>query len=193
MLRVVGGNLALDFVNTVDGEPAFEHLQDYGGLVAWGGHVGLLSEEAVCRLVRAAEARPSGARAAHERALALRDTLFGIFGAIARGERPPERNLEVLQREECEALDRGRLAPRGEGYEWEWPDGDADSVLWHVVHAAVGLLTSGPLDRVKSCAGCDWIFVDGSKNRSRRWCTMDVCGTNAKMRRYVARRAARRG
>jgi predicted RNA-binding Zn ribbon-like protein len=53
-------------------------------------------------------------------------------------------------------------------------------------------LTSGPLGRVKGCAGCNWLFVDESKNKSRRWCSMEECGTHAKMRRYVARRAAKR-
>ena len=192
-LRVVGGNLALDFVNTVDGDPAFDHLRDYGGLVAWGGHVGLIPEEAVRRLIREAEGSPSEAGTIHEHALALRETLSGIFAAIARGERPPERGLEALRGKECEALARARLKPKDGGYSWEWPDGGVESVLWHVVHAAVELLTSGPLDRVKTCAGCHWIFVDESKNRSRRWCTMEICGTNEKMRRYVARRAARRG
>jgi predicted RNA-binding Zn ribbon-like protein len=65
-------------------------------------------------------------------------------------------------------------------------------VLWPVAYAATELLTSGPLGRVKNCAGCNWLFVDESKNRSRRWCSMEECGTHAKMRRYVARRAAKR-
>lgn len=190
-LRVVGGNLALDFVNTVDGEPAFDHLRDYAGLVAWGGHVGLLSEESVLRLIR--KPPVPDAEAAHGRALALRDDLRGIFGAIALGENPPESSLEALRKGECEALDQATLAPKGDGYGWGWPDGEVGSVLWPVVHAAVELLTSGPLHRVKTCAGCHWLFVDESKNRSRRWCTMEVCGTNEKMRRYIARRAARRG
>lgn len=197
-LRVVGGNIALDFVNTVDGEPGsqseIDHLRDFGGLVAWSGHVGLLSEGSARWLMREAEARPSEAGATHARALALRETLYGIFSAIARGEQPPERGLETLQKDECEALAQARLLPKGGGYAWEWTDsGDAGMMLHPVVHAAVELLTSGPLDRVKGCAGCHWIFVDESKNRSRRWCTMEVCGTNEKVRRYLARRAARRG
>ncbi|WP_414636011.1 CGNR zinc finger domain-containing protein [Actinophytocola sp.] len=48
--------------------------------------------------------------------------------------------------------------------------------------------TTGPLDRIKTCAGCRFIFVDESKNRSRRWCGMADRGTAAKIRRYVARR-----
>ena len=65
-------------------------------------------------------------------------------------------------------------------------------MLWPVAHAATVLLTSGGLDRLKLCAGCHWLFLDASRNRSRRWCTMEVCGTHEKMRRYVAKRAARR-
>jgi predicted RNA-binding Zn ribbon-like protein len=64
--------------------------------------------------------------------------------------------------------------------------------LWPVAHAATALLTSGDLDRLKLCAGCHWVFLDSSRNHSRRWCTMEVCGTDEKKRRYVAKRAARR-
>jgi predicted RNA-binding Zn ribbon-like protein len=196
-LPVIGGNVSLDFVNTVDGTPGGEfeidHFRDYGGLVTWSGHVGLLSEESARRLLREAGTRPSEAEATHARALELREVLYGIFAAIARGEHPSERDLETLRREECEVLARASLVPKDEGYGWEWPDEvDLGRVLCPVVHAAVELLTSGPLDRIKTCAGCDWLFVDESKNRSRRWCTMDVCGTHEKVRRYLARRAAGR-
>ncbi|WP_372443637.1 CGNR zinc finger domain-containing protein [Nucisporomicrobium flavum] len=60
-----------------------------------------------------------------------------------------------------------------------------------VVHAAVQLLTTGALDRIKRCGGCRFLFSDESKNRSRRWCSMDDCGTAEKSRRYVAVRRAR--
>ena len=58
--------------------------------------------------------------------------------------------------------------------------------------AAGELLTSPQLSRLKKCAGCPWVFLDQSKNLSRRWCAMDDCGTHEKILRYVARRAARR-
>jgi predicted RNA-binding Zn ribbon-like protein len=75
---------------------------------------------------------------------------------------------------------------------WVWLDGDLSRVLWAVAHAATELLTSGPLERIKACVGCRWLFLDRSKNRSRRWCTMEECGTHEKVRRYLERRAARR-
>ena len=98
-----------------------------------------------------------------------------------------------MRRFECEALSRGKLVPSGGGFAWEWALGDdLAGVLWSVAHSATGLLTSGPLGRVKGCAGCNRLFVDESKNKSRRWCSMEDCGTHAKMRRYVAHRAAKR-
>ena len=63
-----------------------------------------------------------------------------------------------------------------------------------VAHAAVQLLTAGELDRIKVCGGCRFLFIDESKNRSRRWCSMDDCGTDgegAALRRRTAAARAR--
>ncbi len=192
-LRIVGGHPALDFVNTVDGDPGFDNFRSYSDVLAWSGRVGLLSGDEAAQLVREANRRPEGAEAVHREALALRDTLRGIFRAIAEDEDPLSRNLEDLRGYECEALSRAQLAGGDKGFRWEWKDEeDLYRPLWPVAHAATGLLTSGDLDRLKLCAGCYWLFLDASKNRSRRWCTMEVCGTHEKMRRYVEKRAARR-
>ncbi len=197
-LRVVGGNLALDFANTADGTPEGaierEHLRGYEDLVLWGRHVGLLSGEDAERLLRQGRERPAEADAAYARALEFRGQLYALFRAVAEGDTPPAEGVEALRRLECDALSRAALAPRaGDGFGWTWALGDDPAgVLWPVAHAATELLTSGPLGRVKGCAGCNWLFVDESRNRSRRWCAMDECGTHAKMRRYVARRAAKR-
>jgi predicted RNA-binding Zn ribbon-like protein len=197
-LRVVGGNLALDFVNTLDGasdaEPGFDHLRGYDDLVAWGVKVGALGKATAERLLEEARRRPSEAEATHARALALRDLLYAIFSSVAAGAEPSERDLQALGRDEREVLARAELARREDGsYGWRWrEDGDTGRPLWPVVHAAVGLLASGDLKRIKRCAGCRWLFYDESKNRSRRWCSMEECGTQEKMRRYIARRAARR-
>ena len=86
-----------------------------------------------------------------------------------------------------------RLVPDDDGYTWSWADDDdLGRPLWPAIHAASTLLTTGPLDRVKGCASCRFHFLDESKNRSRRWCSMEDCGTADKMRKYVARRASAR-
>jgi predicted RNA-binding Zn ribbon-like protein len=192
-LRIVGGDVALDFVNTEDGDPPVDCLRGYGDLVAWGVLVGLLSAEEGERLTGEAALRPGDAEAAYRDALKLRGALYDVFRAVAEDEAPASRNLEVLREYEREALSRGKLVQEGRSFRWEWKDGqDLAWMLWPIAHAAAGLLTSGNLNRLKLCAGCYWIFLDASRNRSRRWCTMEVCGTDEKKRRYVAKRAARR-
>jgi predicted RNA-binding Zn ribbon-like protein len=75
----------------------------------------------------------------------------------------------------------------------DWSTSEAaECVVWPIATAALDLLTSRDVDRIKQCAGCPWVFLDRSKNRSRRWFAMDDCGKHEKIRRYVARRAARR-
>jgi predicted RNA-binding Zn ribbon-like protein len=69
-------------------------------------------------------------------------------------------------------------------------------VAWWVARSAAELLTSKELTSVRECAGydCGRLFMDGTKNRSRRWCDMASCGNRAKGRRhYERRKAAPRG
>jgi len=196
-LRLIGGNLALDFANTAegtsDGEIEREHLLGYEDLVFWGHRVGFLSGEDGERLLRKGRVRPAEADAVFARALEFRGHLYGLFRAVAGGDNPPAESVEALRLFESEAISRAALAPTGGGFVWKWALGEnLTGVLWPVAHSATELLISGPLGRVKRCAGCNWLFVDESKNRSRRWCAMEECGTHAKMRRYVAQRAAKR-
>lgn len=69
---------------------------------------------------------------------------------------------------------------------------DAAGALAQVVAGVVEASVSGTWERLKICPEdtCAWVFYDRSKNRSRRWCTMDVCGNRAKTRGYRARRRA---
>jgi predicted RNA-binding Zn ribbon-like protein len=193
-LRKVGGDVALDFANTEDGDPPEECLRGYDDLVAWSVWVGLLSGGEGERLAAEAEGRPGEAREAYRDALTLRGALQGVFRAVAEDEAPALRDLETLRLYEREALTRAGLVREGRSFRWEWEDPrDLSGMLWPIAHAAAGLLTSGNLDRLKLCAGCYWVFLDASRNRSRRWCTMEVCGTDEKKRRYVAKRRRVRG
>jgi predicted RNA-binding Zn ribbon-like protein len=80
------------------------------------------------------------------------------------------------------------------GFAWDWAGAEdaLDQMLWPVVHDAAGLLTSEELDRVGQCDDdrCGWLFLDTSRNRSRRWCSMEDCGNRAKARRYYERKRA---
>jgi predicted RNA-binding Zn ribbon-like protein len=196
-MRLVGGSLALDFVNTRGGRPTpsaeDEVLHDYDDLVAWGRHVGMLTEAEAVRLLRRARRDPDEAQRAYQRAVRLRGYLYELFRAVAAGRPPPRRYTAALRSDEADALGRAELVRGNSGFRWSWAhDDDLARPLRPVVHAAVALLTAGPLQRVKRCDGCRWLFIDESRNRSRRWCAMEDCGTAEKVRRYLARRAAAR-
>jgi predicted RNA-binding Zn ribbon-like protein len=195
--RIVGGNIALDLLNTQNGSageaPEDDVLGDYADFLAWASHVGIVGEAEVEQLARRARRSPADAAAVFERARATRGYLYTLFSAAARGREPSGHDLARLQGDEAEALAHARLGRSDGGYSWSWAgDQSLARPLWPVIHAATALVTDGPLDRVKGCASCRFHFVDESKNRSRRWCSMDDCGAEDKMRKYVARRASAR-
>jgi hypothetical protein len=94
-LRIVGGDPALDFVNTEDGDPPSECLRNYEDLVSWSVRAGLLSAAEGERLVGEAGRRPEEAGAVYRDALGLRAVLYGVFRALAEGGDVPERALET--------------------------------------------------------------------------------------------------
>ena len=195
----MGGHPALDFVDTVGGmlgsppRDEDEYLRSYEDLVVLGLKTETLSERAARRLRRAASERPSDAQKALAAALDLRAVVDAVFRPVADGSAPPADALEELARLDALATAHGRLVENGGRVEWSWDDAqELDSPLWPLVHAAVALVTKGPLERVSRCGRCRWLFLDTTKNHSRRWCSMDGCGTDAKVERYVARRRERR-
>jgi predicted RNA-binding Zn ribbon-like protein len=100
-----------------------------------------------------------------------------------------------VRRRHAEAAATGRLAFDDDAgrFDWRFDGDDPGRAWWPIAVDAVRLLTSGPLDRVKVCAaeaGCIGLFLDTSKNRSRRWCTMEGCGIDAKVQRQAKRRRA---
>ncbi len=194
--RLLGGYLSLDYVNTPDprGHNPREYLVAYDDIVNWSRFADILSEEEALPLLRAAEERPDRAAAVYTRAIELRETLHRTFLALAHGAAPARDDLDAIQVAYRDALGHAQLIASDGHYDWAWMEGsDAlDRPLWPIVRAAVELLTSPEVARVKECGnhGCGWLFLDTSKNGSRRWCSMESCGSQVKMRRYYARRRA---
>jgi predicted RNA-binding Zn ribbon-like protein len=120
-----------------------------------------------------------------------------ISSAIA-GESQDESDLSALNRELSISLSHLRVVPDDGAYSWGWDRSEdqgktpLDSPLWPVAKSAAQLLTSEKLGRVKLCAGegCGWIFLDESRNSSRRWCDSRDCGNRERVRRHLARKRA---
>jgi predicted RNA-binding Zn ribbon-like protein len=193
------GALCLDFANALDGRGSdrpTERLARYGHLVAWGEQAGLLGPDEGRALEKEAGRHPRRAEAARGRAVALREALYRIFSARAAGGDPAPGDLDELNGFLGRALSHlhVRLAPGGPEWSWSAGPGDLDRVLWPVAWSAARLLTSEERERVRECcaATCCWLFLDRSRNRSRRWCDMKVCGNRDKARRhYRKKREAR--
>jgi len=196
-IRLVGGAAILDLANTQSGPPGgspdIESLGAFDDVIRWAERADALDPDAARRLARVAARRPAEARAAFERTMALRRDAYDVFSALATGRQPPAAELARLREAATEALMHAAVADADGTFALRWAaTDDPNRAWWPVAYAGLELLLHGPLDRIKGCGGCRYLFLDETKNRSRRWCSMNDCGTREKMRTYVARRAARR-
>ncbi len=145
--------------------------------------------------IEAAErwSREDSSRAAllFDAAIALREAITRIFGAVASGEAVPAADFAALNRALAEAPSRRQLARLDGSYGWaaEMLVPSAPSLLAPVLWSAADLLTHIADRRVRRCANdkCLWLFVDHSKGGTRRWCDMNACGNRAKSHRHYIR------
>jgi len=186
---------ALDFANTISRRPVpedqTERLTHYGRLVSWGIEAGFVAASEAERLRVEAALRPRAAAAALRRAVAVREAIFTLFSAVAGGQHAPADALDALNAALPEALATLRVDSKRDGFAWYFaPEGaDLAPMLAPVLRSAADLLTGDELARVRECGSdtCRWLFLDRSKNGSRRWCDMKVCGNRAKARRHYHR------
>jgi predicted RNA-binding Zn ribbon-like protein len=200
-MKLVGGRLCLDFINTVDGrksesprtEPQLvgDKLGEYSDLVEWSRHSGIVTATEAERLIQASKRDAREAKRVFDRAIALREALYRICKAMMTGRRPERVDLEIVNDELVEARAHERLTHGPRGFTWELVGGEAalDRMLWSIAQSGADLFTSGDLSRLRECNAedCGWLFEDTSRNRSRQWCDMQDCGNLAKARRYRTR------
>jgi predicted RNA-binding Zn ribbon-like protein len=174
------GSLALvqSFVNTRNIMHGYDLLEGVEGTAVWLAGRGLLEEDV--RLTEEARLRLVEFREG------LRGLLLAHNGGSVEGE------AGVLNEVAEDALLRVRFDD--EGTPGLLPAGSGavvGGVAARLLVAAVGASSEGTWRRLKVCRNeeCLWVFYDGSKNRSGSWCTMDVCGSRAKMRAYRRRKS----
>ena len=192
---LVGGATCLDFANTASGRgtPKLkDRLRRFDDLMNWCAAAGTLTAEEADSLRRRAQGEPEEAAAALLDAVALREAVYGIGRALAGdGQQPASSDIEVVRTMAADALRRAHFRPGEQGFAWRWPDQNAGCrwSLWPIAYSAAMLFTSAETRRLKQCpaADCGWLFLDRSKNLSRRWCDMQVCGNRQKARRHYGR------
>lgn len=187
--RFYAGVCCLDFANTVEPrvpEPGMELLPDYAALLEWSEEAGLLTPAQRRKLGRPAQ----DSAAAYDSAIALRESVYRIFAAIAAGKAPRSKDLQALQEVYAEAQQHATPVLTDDRLEWTWREPSLAYPAWRIAGDAIELLRSDRLQRVKACQPtCGWLFLDTTKNHSRRWCSMRECGFEAKVHHQAARRA----
>jgi predicted RNA-binding Zn ribbon-like protein len=198
-MRLDGGHPALDLVNTIYGQvsepPEHDVLATPEDLVTFARRVGVTN----------AAASPSSP-AALTAARRLRDALDTVLRAhlgqalpVAAPARAAGTHAAAAAARAHvatavrDALAAAQLTPHDAAFAWTWPDDDPLAPVHRLATASLALLTDADeLAHLHGCAGCCWLYLDRSRNGSRRWCSMADCGTEAKKRRYVQRRRERR-
>jgi predicted RNA-binding Zn ribbon-like protein len=195
---IIGGDAALDFINTVTGRDQLprDWLDSYTRLLEWAALVRLLPENILRALTRRAKTEPKAATAALTRAKVFRETLFALLKGIVSGSAPPTAMLALLREHWIAGInahelrfDDGRVVA-----ELRNDAADFDLITSMIAYRMVEHVLPVPKDRLRICHGpnCSWLFIDSSKAGRRRWCDMAVCGNAAKSRRFQKRSRQRR-
>jgi predicted RNA-binding Zn ribbon-like protein len=189
-LPFLGGDLSLDFVNTVHDrheEPVKELLQNYWDLVTWVYFADAINECQKEKLLQKGQENQIKASQVYKDALHLRETFYDlILNLINQGDAFTA-NIQLINQWLSRAFSNLELAQLNGHFvlDWNTEDFELESVLWPIIRAFADLVTSEDINRIKQCVNCGYLFVDNSKNKSRRWCSMEICGNRVKARRFA--------
>ena len=188
-----GGSLCLDFANTVSHRKQPVQRQDnltgYDDLVLFAREAGVVAPQLAGQLLEVAAMRPQVRAATFKAAIKLREAIYEVFAAVAGSRAPRKRDIKLIEEMASQAMTHRQLVAAGDGYHWEWKCDKSESlsyVLWPIAASAAELLTSDRVTQVRECEAktCAWLFLDQTRNHSRRWCDMSACGNREKARRH---------
>jgi predicted RNA-binding Zn ribbon-like protein len=194
--KLHAGHPALELVNTLDmrfSAQTVDLIPTYKDLLRLTTQLQLLTAEQARKLARTVgkeeERRVLASTAELREALAR--VLYGRIDGTIDGTRPPAGQLQILEQQFHAAAQHRRLRAGESHLEWSWSgvERQAEIPLWMLAQAASDLLVSGDAELIKDCGDptCRWLFLDVSKNHTRRWCDMKTCGNRMKARRHHAR------
>jgi predicted RNA-binding Zn ribbon-like protein len=208
-LPLVGGHPALDLVNTLErgvpvpGRERRDYLADPPALLLWASRAGLVDDAEAAAIAEAWQLDRGSAQAALSASRDIREalhaSLLAATGMVPRDLAAQRAALERLHLRWTAAIGRSTLVldpNRPPAVRLVVGTAPALLVPDRAADAALDLLRTADLARVRRCppehGGCGWIFLDRSRNGSRRWCRMADCGTQVKSRRLTERRRATR-
>jgi predicted RNA-binding Zn ribbon-like protein len=193
--QLIAGDPALDLVNTLDWRfreaGTEEFITSYDDLLQFDEQSGLLASKQAKELRR--NTSPHAAIHAVEETRGLREALSDLLYSGLDGMHSSAASLKTLERFFRQAREQTRLIREGARLKWDWAGAETkpEFPVWLLTRAASHLLLSENVHQVRACANaeCRWLFLDTSKNHTRRWCDMKLCGNRMKARRFKATHA----
>jgi predicted RNA-binding Zn ribbon-like protein len=191
-----GGMLCLDFANTVSQRKVADRRRDnlpsYNDLLSFARASGVISPQFAHEILILSRVRAKERAGVFEAAIGLREAIYRVFAAIANSRAADRKDVKPIEEFATEAMRHRHLASAGREYRWDWNRDKQDAlayILWPIAESAAELLTSERVKKVRECEAptCAWLFLDESRNHSRRWCDMSICGNRQKARRHYKR------
>jgi predicted RNA-binding Zn ribbon-like protein len=192
--QLVAGHVALDFVNTLDyrydPDRLIDLLPSYERFLTFCRQSEVISTPQTRKLLDGL--RELDSQRIHREVIELREALYFLILSAVHGRSPDESHLRTLNRFLSEAPAVGKVTWHKRGFVRSFRDitERPDGPLRQLVDAGVSLITSTDILKVRECGEktCRWFFLDKSKNHSRRWCDMQLCGNRSKAKRFYARK-----
>jgi predicted RNA-binding Zn ribbon-like protein len=196
-IRLIGGVRVLDFINTTNGrrpgtalKVVEERLTSFRFFFEWAHHASLISAQEFADYKPMVFESSMAYQPDLDLIIAFRECLYRVFYPLSSGGVAPDEALQQINRAFVQGVER-RLLRSVEGKPaWGWKPCTTTQeltamVLGRLAIDAAQLLVSGDLHALRSCAAtdCDWVFLDVSKNKQRKWCQMSVCGSREKLSR----------
>jgi predicted RNA-binding Zn ribbon-like protein len=189
-LSIDGGVLCLNFVNTVHDYTApmpYDYFQNYENWLEWVARLEVLPKS---RLKEIKSAEPEAKEKMLKQVREARSVLHRLFRSVARKEPVDAGVMNAFNLLLSQSLSAVRLCKGDEGpvQDWAWDEMGNEGAIRVITKSAYDLIVEGSFNRIKECGMCGWLFLDQSKNNSRRWCSMQACGSMHKAKKYYYRK-----
>lgn len=193
-----GGCMCFDFVNTVHSrrqEPQHDYLTAYTDLLTLCARTETMPAKRLDTLKNFAKSNPQEANETLEEIIKYRELLYQLFTKVAAAKPIGREVLNQFNVLLSKSLSKIRLVADGVEVEKGWNESKINlkEPVWRIIKSGYDILMEQPQERIKECEACGWLFLDQSKNRSRRWCNMQTCGSAYKAKKYYHRKKKKEG
>jgi predicted RNA-binding Zn ribbon-like protein len=196
-IRLISGARVLDFINTTNGRrPGTalkiieERLTSFQFFFEWALHAALISDQEFDACRPMVFESSMAYQPDLDTIIAFRECLYEVFHPLSLQRAAPDDALQQINQMFQQGVAWRVLQSVDGKPAWAWkPCTTAQEltamVLGRLAIDATQLLVSGDLHALRSCSStdCDWVFLDMSKNKQRKWCQMSVCGSREKLSR----------